>query len=119
MGALNIAGCVGETVLGGVDGVAPELVISVAGAILAAHGVDTTIAGLRTVWTGESQQTLTDSGVTAAAGAVDVHEINAGRIGMAVDIGVGFVNFSNVARLCGQATIAEGLEHAPDVLGEA
>ena len=119
LGALTVAGGVGEAALGSLGIVAPEPATSVAGAVLFVHGADTAAAGLRTIWTGESQQTLTESGATAAAEAVGVDETNAERIGMAVDIGVGFVNFTNTARNAGQATITEGLERAPDLLGDA
>ena len=66
----------------------PTLVTKGAGTVLGAHGLDTAGAGLRQVWTGQPQETLTAAGVRATAEALSVDPETARKIGMGADIGV-------------------------------
>ncbi len=90
---------------------------AVAGGVVALHGADTVIAGVRTLWTGEVQQTFTESGVTYAAGAV-FEEDTAAWIGFGVDTGVGLINPAN----WGKTALKEGVESvvtSPTVISTA
>ncbi|MEN8446311.1 MAG: DUF3990 domain-containing protein, partial [Cyanobacteria bacterium J06555_13] len=65
---------------------------TVAGGVVMAHGADTTFAGLKALWTGESQQTFTEQGITAVADVIPgVSTENAETAGLVGDIAVGIL----------------------------
>lgn len=96
-GALRTAGGVSETLIGGVIGVGAGYtgVGAVGGGALALHGIDTTSAGLREIYTGTPARTLTSRSIGELLGSDTAGEI--------ADAGIGFFGsfagaFSRMAR---------------------
>jgi hypothetical protein len=93
VGVLQTIGGLGEIVAGAA--LVPTGTVSfgagtVAGAGIAAHGADTTWAGLKAIWTGESQETYTQQGITAVADAIPgVSTEDAKTVGAIGDFGLG------------------------------
>jgi hypothetical protein len=69
----------------------PTLLTKAGGGVLAVHGTDTTTAGLRQVWTGQTEKTFTQQGAEAAARGLGASPENAERAGVVVDVAVPFV----------------------------
>jgi hypothetical protein len=107
-GALTVAGGAAEIALGTVGILAPEPLTTAAGLVGAAHGIDTTLAGLEQIRTGELQQTVTEQLVTSGAQSLGASDATAENIGLGVDIGVSLLNPANLARH-GVRAGAEGL----------
>lgn len=89
VGALQIIGGGLEVALGVGGVVMPEPATTVGGVILVAHGSDTIVAGFRSLWYGEIQESLTQQGAEAAASAMGASPQTARRIGIGVDMGTG------------------------------
>ena len=91
IGALKAVGGGVEAVVGGamvVGGVASSefgigVPIAAGGTVVAAHGLDTFIAGLRQIWSGEDTETFTSKGLQAAG-------VSPGKANL-IDAGVGVV----------------------------
>jgi hypothetical protein len=66
----------------------PTALTKVGGWGLGVHGSDTFATGLRQVWTGHSERTLTEQAATATARALGASEAEAERVGMIVDVAV-------------------------------
>ena len=64
----------------------PTMLTKVGGVALGIHGSDTAATGMRQIWTGEREVTMTQAAATAAARNLGASEETAGRIGVAVDI---------------------------------
>lgn len=64
----------------------PTMVTKVAGGALAVHGSDTVSTGLRQIWTGRRQTTLTAETAAAACRSLGCDPETAGKVGTAVDI---------------------------------
>ncbi len=94
VGVLQTIGGVGEMFAGAA--LVPTGAVSfgagtVAGVGVAAHGADTTWAGLKAIWTGEAQETYTQQGITAVADAIPgVSTETAESVGAWGDLGLGF-----------------------------
>ena len=98
MGALQVAGGVGEMVIGGLGVAAPEPATTAAGTVLFVHGADTASTGIKQIVTGESKKTLTHQGVAAGAELLGVNPKTADRIGLGTDIGVSIAGGLGVAK---------------------
>ena len=102
VGGVQAVGGVGEMVVGAAlvpTGAASFGAGTVAGGVVMAHGADTTWAGLKALWTGESQETYTQQGVTAIADAIPgVETDTAESIGMWTDLGLGIAGPLGAAR---------------------
>jgi hypothetical protein len=91
VGGLQMLGG-GLEVAGGAGLVAvpePTMLTKAAGAVMAVHGADTFVAGARTMWTGQVQQTATQQLATQGARTLGASEQTAERIGAGVDIAAG------------------------------
>lgn len=66
----------------------PTTLTKVAGTALGAHGIDTATTGIRQVFSGRPETTLTANTAKSAATALGVDEKNAALIGLSVDIAV-------------------------------
>jgi hypothetical protein len=64
----------------------PTMVTKVAGGALAVHGSDTVATGMRQVWTGRPQTTLTAEAAAAACRSLGCDPATAGKVGTAIDI---------------------------------
>ena len=89
VGALQIIGGGLEVALGVGGVIMPEPATTVGGVILVAHGTDTMVAGFRSLWYGEVQESLTKQGTQAAALALGASPQTAHRIGIGVDVAAG------------------------------
>ncbi len=89
VGAIQIIGGGLEVALGVGGIVMPEPATTVGGVILIAHGSDTIVAGFRSLWYGEVQESLTQQGAQAAASALGASPQTARRIGIGVDVAAG------------------------------
>lgn len=69
----------------------PTMVTKVGGGVLGAHGADTISTGLRQLWSGRPETTLTAQAAEAAARSLGVDPETAGTVGMTVDIAVPLV----------------------------
>jgi hypothetical protein len=99
-GGVRALGGALETVAGGALIVTPEptMLTKAGGVALGAHGIDNIQAGVRQAISGREQDTLTQQGVEATAGALGADPQTARTIGLGVDIGIGFTG-SGVAAL--------------------
>jgi hypothetical protein len=75
----------------------PTMATKVGGGALALHGSDTTSTGLRQLWTGRDEKTLTQQSVAAVAQAMGADPPQADKIGMIVDIAVPLVAAAGVS----------------------
>jgi Bacterial CdiA-CT RNAse A domain len=66
----------------------PTMATKVGGAALGIHGSDTISTGMRQVWTGQPQRTLTEQGGTALARKAGASPKTAEAVGVGVDIAV-------------------------------
>jgi RHS repeat-associated protein len=91
MGAVKTIGGVAETLLGAAAIAAPgaNLATGAVGAVAAGHGIDTTIAGARQVWTGKPTATLTQQGIENVSLAAGADPSTAATIGAFGDAGIG------------------------------
>lgn len=108
LGALTVAGGAAEIALGTVGILAPEPITTAAGLVGAAHGIDTTLAGLEQIRTGQFQQTVTEQLVSSGAQNLGASDDTADNIGLGVDISVSLLNPANLARHAVQDTIEIG-----------
>ena len=76
-------------VIGSAGVVAPELVTSVLGAAVFVHGTDTAWTGLRTLWNGEVQETVTEQAAQEVARFAGADEDTAQTVGAVTDMTVG------------------------------
>lgn len=99
-GGVRAVGGALETVAGGALILTPEptMLTKAGGVALGAHGIDNFQAGVRQAISGQEQDTLTQQGVEATAGALGADPQIARTIGLGVDIGIGFTG-SGVAAL--------------------
>ncbi len=88
VGAIQLAGGVLEAVMAAGLLLAPEptMVTKVGGVVLAAHSLDTIVAGARTLWTGEVQHTLTHQAGAGAARLAGASERTQHWVGTGADI---------------------------------
>jgi hypothetical protein len=78
----------------------PTMVTKAGGIVLGAHGTDTASAGIRQLWSGREQTTLTAQAAAAAARSMGVDPDSAVTVGTAVDIAVPLIaGFAGAARL--------------------
>lgn len=100
VGAIQIIGGGLEVALGVGGIVAPEPLTTAGGVILVAHGTDTIVAGFRSLWYGQVQESLTQQGAEAAASALGASPETSRRIGIGTDIiaGVGPAFATSVSR---------------------
>ena len=89
VGAIQIIGGGMEVALGVGGIVTPEPATTIGGVILVAHGSDTIVAGFRSLFYGEVQESFTQQGAQAAAGALGASPQTARRIGIGVDVTAG------------------------------
>ncbi len=89
-GGIKIVGGVLELLGAGALCLVPEPTMTTkAGCfVFGAHGVDTTLAGGKQVWTGADTNTLTHEGIAKLARTLGVEAKSANNIGLAIDIGV-------------------------------
>jgi len=89
-GALTVVGGAIELVGAAALLLAPEptMTTKMAGGALGVHGSDTSWTGLRQVWTGRVQTTLTAQAAEAAARSLGADPSTAGEVGVAIDIAV-------------------------------
>ena len=89
VGGIQVIGGALEIALGAGGLAAPTGVTQVGGVILIAHGADTVVAGFRSIWSGQTQSTLTQRGATAAAQSLGASEQTARYIGTGADLVAG------------------------------
>lgn len=104
LGGLQAVGGAGEMVLGAAGLAAPTGVTQVAGGIAVVHGADNVGTGLRQVWTGNYENTLTHQAAAGTARALGASEGLADNIGMATDLGVGIAAPATAAKGLAQRT---------------
>jgi hypothetical protein len=85
-GALEAAGGVGLLLVP-----EPTFLTKAGGIVLVGHSADSISAGLRSIWYGAIQSTVTQQAAAAAATTAGASENTAQRIGMAVDIAAGML----------------------------
>lgn len=90
-GALRMVGGAAEAVIGGVGGVltAETGAGAVLGYAVMMHGIDNTITGAKQMWTGETQRSLTQKGITAGAKMLGTNSSTAEQIGDYGDTAIG------------------------------
>jgi hypothetical protein len=88
LGALKMAGGLGEAFVGGVGIMAPEPLTTVGGSAIFVHGVDVFQSGLQEVTTGKPIETVTDQVATESAKLLGADGPTAEQIGDSVDMGL-------------------------------
>lgn len=88
-GGLQVIGGAIEVIGGAVGVVAPEPATTVGGILLVGNGVDNVQAGLRTLWTGESTDTVLHQGVEAGAEALGASPETANKIATVTEVATG------------------------------
>lgn len=66
----------------------PTSATKIAGAVLGAHGIDTTSTGIRQTLSGKAETSLTSQAAESTATSLGVDEGSAKNIGIAVDVGI-------------------------------
>lgn len=89
VGVIQMAGGALEIALGAGAFATPTGVTQVGGVILIAHGSDTFIAGFRSIWSDQVQQSFTQQGAAAAAKKLGASDVAAQRIGTGADLVAG------------------------------
>ena len=89
VGVIQMAGGALEIALGAGAFATPTGVTQVGGVILIAHGADTFIAGFRSIWSDQVQQSFTQQGAAAAAKKLGASDVAAQRIGTGADLVAG------------------------------
>lgn len=84
--------------LGAAGLAAPTGITQVAGGVAVVHGADNTSTGLRQLWTGNYENTLTHQAASGAARALGASEGTADAIGTVTDLGAGIVAPGTVAK---------------------
>lgn len=104
----------------GVGGILiPEPATSAAGVVIALHGIDTTIAGARTVWTGESQSTVTEGGASWTARTLGASPEASEWIGIGTDFAVGMAGIPGASAARGiREGVDEVVESATDEVAD-
>jgi hypothetical protein len=101
-----------EAVVGGLLILAPEptMLTKVGGGVMAVHGSDNFIAGVRQAWTGQTTDSMTQQAATAAAERMGADPVTAGRIGVGIDIGVGLAGsgLASLGRLASGSRLVWG-----------
>ncbi len=90
-GGLRALGGGLETIAGGALLLAPEptMATKVGGGVLIAHGADNAVAGMKQVFSGVPEQSLTQAAAEKAAQALGADANTAATIGVGVDVAVG------------------------------
>lgn len=115
-GAAKAAFGVGEVVLGTAGILAPEPATSVGGAVLATHGVDTTMSGWNEMVYGEPSPTLTERAATGTARALGASPGTALAVGIGIDMAAGMGNPGTAARHAGEIAMKQTMRQvAPDM----
>lgn len=83
-GVLEVAGGVGLLIVP-----EPTMVTKAGGAILVVHGVDTLVAGARSLWDGQLAHTVTQQLASSGARSLGANEATAGVVGVGVDLVAG------------------------------
>ncbi|MET0027444.1 MAG: polymorphic toxin type 30 domain-containing protein [Candidatus Thiodiazotropha sp.] len=86
LGILKVLGGAGEAAVGAVGIVTPEPATTIGGGILFVHGADVASSGLKELWTGKPEETLTDQAVTEGAKMLGADEATAHQLGDGVDL---------------------------------
>jgi hypothetical protein len=97
VGVFQVLGGGLEIALGSAGVVTPEPMTTAGGVLLIAHGSDTLIAGFKTLWYGEVQESLTKQAAESTAEAFGASPEMADRIGVGVDIFAGVGPSSGIA----------------------
>jgi hypothetical protein len=102
-GAARVVGGALEMVTGSALLLTPEptMVTKVGGVLLAAHGIDDSSTGLRQLWTGESEKSLTQRAGEGVAYTLGANQAQAERTGIVLDVAVPLV----VAGVVGAARV--------------
>jgi len=108
IGGVQAIGGAAEIGLGVVGLAAPTGITQVVGGVAVVHGVDTTSTGLRQLWTGEFEQTLTEQAISGGAQALGASQGTADALGAVGDAAAGLVNPANI----GRKLLSEGAEKA-------
>jgi hypothetical protein len=89
VGVVQVVGGALEIALGAGGVVVPSGVTQVGGVILIGHGADTVIAGFRSIYSGQVQQSLTQKGAAAAAKSFGASSQTAQYVGTGADLVAG------------------------------
>jgi hypothetical protein len=89
VGVIQVAGGALEIALGAGGVATPTGVTPVGGVILIAHGADTFIAGFRSIYSGQVQQSFTQQGASAVATQLGASPQTAQYIGTGADVVAG------------------------------
>lgn len=120
VGLLQVLGGAGEMALGGALLLAPEptMLTKVGGVALGLHGSDTLTTGLRTLWTGEVQDTVTADLVQSGAEGLGVDPQTADTIGDSADALLGILGTlgAGAALAAGRSTVLGGAASLTDDL---
>jgi len=120
LGGLQAAGGAGEMVLGGIGLLAPTGVTQVLGGAVGLHGIDNAQSGLRTLWSGEFNKTVTEQAIGGTARALGASEGVADTLGTVGDTAAGLVNPTSLGRkLLGEAAEKAAKEAAEKAAKEA
>lgn len=96
-----------------------EPATSAAGVAIALHGLDTTIAGAKTVWTGESQSTVTEEGASWTAETLGASPEASEWIGIGTDFAVGMAGIPGASAARGISKgVDEVVESAADEVAD-
>lgn len=110
VGAIQILGGGLEIALGVGGIVTPEPLTTVGGVILVTHGSDTVVAGFRSLFYGEVQQSFTQQGAQATASALGASPQTSRRIGIGVDIAAGIG--PSIVTSIGRRVAIAGAQHS-------
>jgi hypothetical protein len=101
-----------EAIVGGALVLAPEptMITKAGGSVLAVHGADNFVAGMRQAWTGKEAESLTQQGAAALAEQLGADPTTARNIGIGVDVGVGFAGsgLAALGRVAGSSRLVWG-----------
>ncbi len=86
MGAIRAVGGIAEATIGAAGIVAPEPATTIGGVVVFAHGADQTSTGLRQIWTGRRERSLTSTSVASGLTMFQVDSRVAGRAGENFDM---------------------------------
>ncbi len=89
VGVVQVVGGALEIALGAGGVVVPSGITQVGGVILIGHGADTIVAGFRSIYSGQVQQSFTQIGATAAAKSLGASSQTAQYIGTGADFAAG------------------------------
>ncbi|KFZ01485.1 hypothetical protein V500_00751 [Pseudogymnoascus sp. VKM F-4518 (FW-2643)] len=104
-GVLTVLGGAAEIAVGTAGVATPTGVTQVLGVVAITHGLDTTWAGVKQVYTGEEPNTYTEQGATKAAEERGATKETAETIGAGVDLAVGVIPQAGIALAKGDAKL--------------